>query len=108
MTSKIKQNIVDSLRDAGVQSEIELTISPNSEMGDFSFACFNIAKELKISPKDAAEQIKLKLQDKKSSLIENIEVAGPYLNFYLKTSELAKSILSEIKKQGKKYGDNKS
>ncbi|HSR89458.1 MAG TPA: arginine--tRNA ligase [Candidatus Udaeobacter sp.] len=108
MTSKTKQNIIELLHKAGVQGEVELTVPPNPEMGDFAFACFNIAKEFKVNPKEAAEQLKLKLQDKKLNSVEKIEVAGPYLNFYLKTSTLAKSVLSEIKKQGKKYGSNKS
>lgn len=92
------------LQNAGVKGEIELTTPPNPEMGDLSFACFNIAREWRIGPKEAAEQIKAKAGGKKSKLVEKMEVAGPYVNFYLKTSELAKIVLDKIKKQGGKYG----
>ncbi len=103
---EVKKEIKNLLAVAGVKGEPELTIPPNSEMGDFAFACFNIAKELKMSPKDAAEQIKAKINVKKLKMVERVEVAGPYLNFYLRAGELAKLVLKKISKDGKKYGSN--
>lgn len=108
MTNKIKQNIVELLHDAGVKGDIELTVPPNPEMGDFAFACFNLAKEWKISPVDAAKKISSQLTAHSSQMIEKVVVMGPYVNFYLQTNEVANLVIKTISKQAKKYGDNKS
>ncbi len=102
----IKKEIKHLLAVAGVKGEIELTSPPNPEMGDFAFACFNLAKELKISPKDAAEQMAAKIKGEKSRLVERVEAIGPYVNFYLQTGDLAYSVIEKIIKQGEKYGSN--
>ncbi len=103
---EVKKEIQNLLVAAGVKGEVELTTPPNPEMGDFAFACFNIAKELKVSPKDAADQIKGKINLKKSKLVAKVEVMGPYLNFYLQAGAVANLVIKQIDKQGKKYGNN--
>ena len=110
MMAEIKFEIKKLLIAVGVKSEIDLTTPPNPEMGDLSFACFGIAKECGVSPVEAAKGIKSKLEigNWKLEIAERIEAVGPYVNFYLQTSALAKIVLGEIQKQGKKYGDNKS
>lgn len=105
---EVKKEIKSLLVAAGVKGEIELTTPPNPEMGDFAFPCFGISKERKISPKDAAEQVKSKIEGKKSNFVERVEVAGSYVNFYLHTGEVAASVLKKIKKENKKYGANQS
>lgn len=104
----IKEEIKKLLAATGVPGVIDLTVPPNPEMGDFALACFGIAKEWKINPKEAAEKIKLTLQDKKSKVIDKVEALGPYVNFYLNAGELANLVIKDIVKKGKKYGDNKS
>lgn len=109
---EIKKEIKNLLAAAEVKGEIELTTPPNPEMGDFSFACFGIAKEWKIGPKEAADKIKDiilpkgKIQSKKSKMVERVEVAGPYVNFYLHAGEVASLVLKEISKKNRKYGSN--
>lgn len=119
---KINEEIKKLLQNAGVKGEIELTVPPNPEMGDFAFACFNLAKDWNMNPAEAAKIIESKVKSQKQSpvptpagslvlgskVIDRVEAVGPYVNFYLKISELAKSVLGEIKKQGGKYGNNKS
>jgi arginyl-tRNA synthetase len=107
---EIRNGIKNLLVATGVKGETELTTPPNAEMGDFSFACFSVAKEWGVSPVDAAKSIKSKLEigNWKLKIAERIEAVGPYVNFYLNAGEVAKLILREIKKQGKKYGANKS
>src|SRR3989344_3102563 len=107
---EIKKEIKNLLVAAGVKGEIELTTPPNPEMGDFAFACFGAAKDWGNSPVEAAKNIKSKLEigNWKLEIAERIEAAGPYVNFYLKTPELAKFVWGGIQKQGKKYGADKS
>jgi arginyl-tRNA synthetase len=105
---EIKKEIQNLLVAAGVKGEIQLTVPPNSVMGDFAFACFGVGKEWGMSPKDAADKIKGKIKDKKLKLVVKIETAGPYLNFYLNPGAVADLVIKQISKQGKKYGDNKS
>ncbi len=105
---EIKKEIKNLLAVAGVKGEIQLTVPPNSEMGDFAFACFTVSKEWQISPKDAADKIQERIRDKKSKLVAKVETAGPYVNFYLQSGEVANLVVRQINKLRKKYGDNKS
>ncbi len=105
---EIKKEIKNLLVVAGVKGEIELTAPPNPGMGDFAFACFNIAKEWKMNPKETADKIKEKIQNKKIKVVSKIEAMGPYVNFYLNAGEVANLVVKKINKQGKKYGNNKS
>src|SRR3989344_9222568 len=76
----------------------QLAVPPNPIMGDYSFPCFKLGR----NAKEEAEKIKLKL--KLPSFLSDIKVAGPYLNFFLNTAQLAKETLTRIKKEKKKYG----
>ena len=58
-----------------------IEIPPNSEMGDFAFPCFKLAKELKKAPPAIA--VELKEQLTADEVIERIDVAGGYLNFFI-------------------------
>ena len=108
MSSDIKQYIHTALQSAGVVGDIELTAPPNPDMGDFAFACFGVAKEWKISPVDAAKKIEASFGNSKSSLINKVQVMGPYVNFYLDAGKAAELVVQDVLKKGKKYGVNNS
>lgn len=108
MPSDIKQYIHTALQSAGVVGDIELTAPPNPDMGDFAFACFGVAKEWKISPVDAAKKIEASFGSSKSSLINKVQVMGPYVNFYLDAGKAAELVVQDVLKKGKKYGINNS
>ncbi len=80
------------------KAESLITIPPNPKMGDYAFPCFTLGK----NPKEEAEKLKKKIE--KIDFIKKIEVMGPYLNFYLDKSILAKVVLGEIYKKRKNYG----
>src|SRR3989338_8410800 len=105
MIEQIKDEIKKILVKAGVTGEIELSMPPNAEMGDFSFACFDSAKKQGKNPKDVAEEIKKKLEtgNWKLGIIERVEAVGPYVNFFLKVSEIARLMAKEMKNT-KEYG----
>lgn len=72
----------------------------DTKNGDYSFPCFRIAKDLKKAPQIIANEIKEKLEEevKQDKSIEKIEVAGGYINFFIKKEILVKEVLEEIEK----------
>ena len=77
---------------------------PDSNMGDYAFPCFRLAKELKKSPQLIAEEIKNKIET--DNIIEKIETASGYLNFYINKLELSKIVLNEIASKKEQYGSS--
>jgi len=68
MADKIKQAVAEILSAAGIKGEINLTAPPKPEMGDLAFACFDVAKEWKMTPPEAAKALELRIKNNK---IEN-------------------------------------
>ncbi len=74
---------------------------PNPSLGDYAFPCFKLG-----NPKEEAEKLKKRLT--LPPFISRMEVAGPYLNFFLNTAVVAHDVFTQIRKQKKKYGSGKS
>ncbi len=101
MLEIIEKQLKDLLKKAGVKSEIEFSKPPKVDMGDVAFPCFGLGG----NPKEEAEIIvdKIKrLEDCK--IIGKVKAFGPYVNFNLRTCELANLVLDEVGK--KDYGSN--
>jgi arginyl-tRNA synthetase len=99
-----RKRIIEMLKVSGLPSaEINklLTVPPNSNLGDFAFPCFTLGK----NPKQAAEDLKGKIKAK--PFLAKIDVAGPYLNFFIKPSVLAEEVLSQVLKEQGRYGQDK-
>lgn len=79
-----------------------IEIPPNSEMGDYAFPCFRLAKDLKKAPLVIANEIKEKIE--LDNFIEKVDVVGGYLNFFINKEELVKSTLVDIIKSDLDYG----
>ncbi|MBR9683854.1 arginine--tRNA ligase [Candidatus Woesearchaeota archaeon] len=75
-----------------------LAVPPDAKLGDYAFPCFRLGK----NPKEAADKLKKKL--KLPKWLSRIEVAGPYLNFFVNPAVLAEETLTEINKEKGKYG----
>lgn len=75
----------------------------NNDMGDFSFPCFKLAKELKKSPMIIAQEIceKMKLD---AELFEDIEIVNGYINFFINKERIVKEVLKEISNKKEEYG----
>ena len=101
-----KQIIAEKISKASEISENEIysyiEIPPNSEMGDYAFPCFKLAKALKKAPPVIAGELKEKIE--LDGNIEKVEMAGGYLNFYINKLKLAETVLTEIDEKGEKYG----
>ena len=97
---------IKKLLEKHVKGDITLEIPPNSNMGDYAFPCFPLAKELKKSPPDIAKDLQSKID--KSDFIEETKVIGPYLNFFVNKEKLAELVLKQIYKEKQDYGKGKS
>lgn len=81
-----------------------LEVPPSSELGDYSFPCFALAKQLKKSPVQIASELASKIKSKE---FEKVESKGPYVNFFINRSSLAETTLKDILKKKDKYGFSK-
>ncbi len=103
---KLKSEIIESVSKTTRlgKEEIEglLEKPPEGIKADFAFPCFVLAKKEKKNPVEIAKNIAEKI--KKPEMVENIEVKGPYINFYFKWKSVGKIILDEILKEKERYG----
>ena len=81
-----------------------IEIPPNPEMGDFAFPCFKLAKELRKAPPAIAAELKEQLTT--DEVIERIDVAGGYLNFFISKEGLVKNVINEVLTKGDLYGSS--
>ena len=85
--------------------EIEgyIEIPPDSNMGDYAFPCFRLAKELKKAPPVIANELKEKIDDD-NEILEAVNVVGGYLNFYINKELLVKTTIEELNEKKEEYG----
>lgn len=99
-----RQEIIQSLKAAigkGYTPTVdELEIPRVTDLGDFAFPCFGMAKGLKRNPVEIASELAPKIAPE--GVISRVESKGPYVNFYLDTTTIAEMVLEEISHEG--YG----
>ena len=84
-----------------IESYVEI---PKDETnGDFAFPCFRLAKELKQSPVNIANNIKDNIKVD-SNIISKIDVVNGFLNFYIAKECLAKETIQKFDTQKEDYG----
>ena len=92
---------VTNINQKEIKSFIEI---PKDEAnGDFAFPCFKLAKELKQSPINIANNIKDNIKVD-SNIISKIDVANGFLNFYVAKECLAKETIQKFDTQKEDYG----
>ena len=82
-----------------------IEVPKDTKNGDYSFPCFRLAKILRKAPQKIANQIKEKLEQNgttNSELIERVDIAGGYLNFYICSKIFTKEVLEQINNE--KFG----
>lgn len=82
-----------------------IEIPSNKDMGDYSFPCFRLAKEMKKAPQAIAQEIKDKIEID-SNIINQVEVVNGYLNFFIKSEAIAKTVFEEIDSKKENYGSS--
>ena len=76
-------------------NEEAIQIPPNSDMGDFCFPCFSLAKEQKKSPFIIAGELQKILEN--DQYIEKSQIVGGYLNIFLNKQIVSKILFEEAK-----------
>lgn len=100
---KIARNICNIVNISEEELERYIEVPPNSDMGDYSFPCFRLAKELKKSPMLIAEEISSKIE-LDEELFEKLENTSGYLNFFVNKKKLVEQVLNEIDNKKENYG----
>lgn len=73
-----------------------IEIPPNSDMGDYAFPVFKLAKTFRKAPNLIAEELAKK--EFSNENIKKIANVGPYVNFFVDNSKLVESVLTETVK----------
>lgn len=114
MLEDAKKQIIELIRRA-TEVEIspdELKAPPDQKFGDLSLACFGLAKILGKNPVEVAKKLAEAFGHESivishRSSIERVEAVEPYLNFFINQKVAVKTILNNILKQKKKYGESR-
>lgn len=77
-------------------------VPANSDMGDYAYPCFKLAKVLRKAPPLIAQEIGEKLQLPVG--ISEMKIVGAYINFFMDKPFYAKQVLQSVLEQGAHYG----
>lgn len=109
---KFKDIVVDTIFNLDInlsKDEIKELIEtpPNPEMGDYSFPCFKLSKELRKAPNIIAQELvnRINIEDSVFFKISNV---GPYINFFIKPIEYFSNVISEMILRKYDYGSSKN
>ncbi len=82
-----------------------LEVPPKEEMGEYALPCFRLAKVLKKSPQQIAQELVEKLEDASDTpdFIDRVEALGPYLNVYLARASYITNIVDELMEQSSEF-----
>lgn len=81
-----------------------LEIPPSADMGDFAFPCFFLSEKLRKEPRQIALELKREIGEPSAADFENIQTAGPYINFFFNRKILAGKLVRDILAQKNNFG----
>lgn len=90
------QTALNAILDSPIQIT-DLEIPPDSDLGDFAFPCFKLAKTYQKPPPQLAQHLTQELKAK--NLIPDgmvVEAAGPYVNFTVSAHQILQNLLKDI------------
>ncbi|MEY8755564.1 arginine--tRNA ligase [Peribacillus frigoritolerans] len=103
MNKPIAGLISTALNNEMPASEIEKLMEKPKlmELGDVAFPCFTLAKKFKKSPQVIASEIAQQLN---STLIQEVNVVGGYLNIFVNQQMVTENVLQTILREKDQYG----
>lgn len=105
LKEKINSRLAKSIeKSTGVKPEnFELSFPPDSNLGDFTFECFSLAKKLGKAPAEIATLVASDFEA--DEVVEKVSATGPYLNLKI-TSFALFSVLEEVLKKKDAFGNS--
>lgn len=98
--AELLSGMIDGLETSEIREMIE--IPPDSNMGDFAFPCFRLAKTMRKAPQMIAADLAEKLAGNEAfSKVENVNA---YVNFFMNKAEVAGATVDAVIKAGAAYG----
>ena len=98
ISSEISKN--SEIDEEKIYSLIE--VPPDTNLGDYAFPCFQLAKTMRKAPPIIAKELAEKIE--KGTVLEKVEAVGGYLNFFLDKRNYIKSTIEEVLEKGLSYG----
>lgn len=80
-----------------------LEVPKHSDMGDYAFPTFKLAKLFRKAPPLIASELATKLND---PMLADIKPAGGYINFRITPSAFAKAVIPTVHQMGERYGES--
>ncbi len=100
-----RKYIAEKLNVDGVEAT-DVALPPNSGMGDYALPCFKLAKVLRKSPVQIAEELKNSFVC--DGVISEVSAVNGYLNFKVNKAGLTQAVISEILNSGDGYGSSRT
>ncbi len=107
-----KELIIKALKKALAKNKVNLKneeienlieTPPSSEMGDFAFPCFVLAKLMKKNPNEIAVRLRGDIDD---SGFEDVQTNGAYLNFFINKEEFSWHLIKQILEEKESFGSS--
>lgn len=96
---------INGFVDMELDKVIELIeIPPQTNMGDYAFPCFQLARVMRKSPNMIAIELSGKV--KADNIVEKAEAVGGYVNFFVNKKEYIKLMVQEVLEKGEKFGSS--
>ncbi|MGN0807930.1 MAG: arginine--tRNA ligase [Candidatus Coproplasma sp.] len=97
-----KKIVACGLPEDGIEENI--SVPPNTDMGDYALPCFKFAKVMRKSPVAIAQELSQKIAP--DSVIEEVTALNGYLNFKINKASLAKETVEKVLSSGESYGSS--
>ena len=97
----MKNKIIDILSENIEQLDKEeiaaaLEIPKKTDMGDFAFPCFKLAKVFRKAPNMIAEELTAQINEKGYDIFDKVVNVGAYINFFLAQKILFNLVLINL------------
>ena len=105
----VQQAVYEALKDideitiSSEQVQQMVEIPKNSQLGDFAFPTFRLAKQLHQAPVKIAQNLAKEVD---SSQFAQVCAQGPYVNFFLQRKDIAATTIEEVIKQKNNFGNS--
>ena len=88
---------IPELSASDIQPLIE--VPKKTDMGDYAFPCFKLAKIYRKAPNVIAEELKEKIDQKNYDIFSKVENIGGYINFFFAKETFAREIMKKISRE---------